>query len=74
MESEHTNVLNIDLNLVIEDGSVAGAQLDCVTCPDGRVVLVEEALVRRVGAVVGTLDPSSGGHVSHSAVEERRGC
>lgn len=62
----------MELSLVIDDGLVAGAELDCVTCPDGCVVLVEEALVRRVGAVVRTLDPLSGGDVSDSAVEDEK--
>lgn len=67
MVRERTNVLNVELNLIIEDGLVAGAELDCVAGPDSCVVLVEEALVRRVGAVVGTLDPLVRGNVSDSA-------
>lgn len=71
VEREHTNVLNVEQNLIVEDSLIAGAELDCVTCPDGGVVLVEEALVRRVGAVVRALDPFGGGHVSDSAVTDR---
>lgn len=72
VESEHTDVLNIEQNLVVDDALVAGAELDCVTCPDGCVLLAEEALVRRVGAVVRTLDPFGRRHVPDSAVEESR--
>lgn len=66
--SERTNVLNMEVALVVEDGLVAGAQLDGVSGPHGRVVLVEEALVRRVGAVVRTLRPASRGSVWDPAV------
>lgn len=66
--SERTNVLNMEVALVVEDGPVAGAELDGVSGPHGRVVLVEEALVRRVGAVVRTLRPASRGSVWDPAV------
>lgn len=66
--NERTNVLNMEVALVVEDGLVAGAELDGVSGPHGRVVLVEEALVRRVGAVVRTLRPASRGGVLGPAV------
>lgn len=43
--------------LVIEDGLILRAELNSVKSPDGCVVLVEEALIWPVGAVVRTLTP-----------------
>lgn len=52
-----TDVLNVEEVLIIEDGLIPRTELDSVKCPDGCVVLVEEALIRPVGAVVRTLTP-----------------
>lgn len=59
--SQRTDVLNMEVALVVDDGLVAGAQLDGVSGPHGGVLLVEEALVRRLAAVVRTLHPASRG-------------
>lgn len=59
-DSKFTNVLNVEDFLIVEGGLVSGAELDAVTDPDGRVVLIEEALVWLMGAVVGTLPPLFG--------------
>ena len=69
--SKLTDVLNVEVLLVIEVGLIPGAELDAVSCPDGSVVLVEKALVRPVVAVVGTLTPLFGRTVGGS--EGRRG-
>ena len=63
-----TDVFDVEAALVVEGGVILRAELQSVIRPDARVVLVEEALVGRVGAVVRTLAPSlkrvMGGSVS----------
>lgn len=58
--------------LVIEDFLILRAKLDSVICPDGCVVLIEEALIWLVGAVLRTLTPFFGGGMGGSARGERQ--
>lgn len=53
--------------LIIEDGLILRAELNPVRSPDGCVVLVKEALVWPVGAVVRTLTPLVSRGVRRSA-------
>lgn len=55
--SELTEIFQGEGDLVVQDGPVPGAQLHRVGRPDRGVVLVEEALVGSLRAVVGTFVP-----------------
>lgn len=55
--SKLTNVLNIEDILIIEDVLAPGAELDAVRYPYRCVVLVEEAFIWLLSAVVRTLTP-----------------
>lgn len=65
-DSKLTNVLNKEVVLIIEGGLIPRAELDTVIDPDGRVVLIEEALVWLISAVMWTLPPLIGKGLSRS--------
>lgn len=60
--------------LIIEDGSIPRAELDTVICPYGCVVLIEEALIWPVCAVLRTLTPLFRRGMGGSAKEKEATC
>lgn len=56
-DTKLTNVLNVEELLIIEDCLIPWAELDTVKCPDECVILIEEALILPVRAVLRTLSP-----------------
>lgn len=72
--SELTDVLNVEAVLIIEDSLIPWAELDTVRCPDGSVVLIEEALIWLVCAVLRTLIPLFRGGMGWSARVRKTTC